>query len=313
MGTYLGTCSWTDRSLIQAGTFYPKGVSSAEARLRYYASLFPTVEVDSTYYSLPALDTTRAWVERTPQDFIFHVKMFRLFTLHWTEPRVLPPELRPLAPDKKRFYLADASRELSEQLMQQFIGALLPLHDAGKLGVVLLQFPQWVTPRPENLDHIIAMKEALSRFQVAVEFRNNTWLNGGTDRTLHWLEDNGLTFVCVDEPQGFSSSVPPLATTTSDITYVRFHGRNSETWEGRAQSSAERFNWYYREEELREWASRVYSLQEQAREVYLLFNTNNKDQGPYNAIKLGRLLGQGLGDEAAVRAAEDSMKWSAVM
>ena len=308
MGTHIGTCSWTDRSLIRAATFYPKGASSAEARLRYYSSIFPTVEVDSSYYSLPTVDATKAWVDRTPPGFMFHVKMFRLFTLHWTEPKVLPPDLRPLAPEGKRFYYAAASREFIDELMARFIETLLPLLSAGKLGLLLLQFPQWVTPKPENRDHILAMKEALARFDVAVEFRHRSWLNGDTDKTLYWLEDNDLTFVCVDEPQGFVSSIPPLAAVSSEIAYVRFHGRNRDTWEARTQSSAERFDWYYREDELREWTTRVHWLQEQAREVYLLFNTNNQDQGPYNAIKLGRMLGQGLGDETALQAAEERLR-----
>ena len=310
MGTHIGTCSWTDRSLIRAATFYPKGASSAEARLRYYSSIFPTVEVDSSYYSLPTVDTTKAWVDRTPPGFMFHIKMFRLFTLHWTEPKVLPPDLRPLAPEGKRFYYAASSREFIDELMARFIETLLPLESAGKLGLLLLQFPQWVTPKPENRDHILAMKEALARFDVAVEFRNRSWLKGDTDKTLYWLEDNNLTFVCVDEPQGFVSSIPPLAAVSSEIAYVRFHGRNRDTWEARTQSSAERFDWYYREDELREWTTRVHSLQEQAREVYLLFNTNNQDQGPYNAIKLGRMLGQGLGDETALQAAEGRLRLS---
>ena len=310
MGTHIGTCSWTDRSLIRAATFYPKGASSAEARLRYYSSIFPTVEVDSSYYSLPTVDTTKAWVDRTPPGFMFHIKMFRLFTLHWTEPKVLPPDLRPLAPEGKRFYYAAASREFIDELMARFIETLLPLESAGKLGLLLLQFPKWVTPKPENRDHILAMKEALARFDVAVEFRNRSWLNGDTDKTLYWLEDNDLTFVCVDEPQGFVSSIPPLAAVSSEIAYVRFHGRNRDTWEARTQSSAERFDWYYREDELREWTTRVHSLQEQAREVYLLFNTNNQDQGPYNAIKLGRMLGQGLGDETALQAVEERLRLS---
>ena len=195
-------------------------------------------------------------------------------------------------------------------LMERFIEALLTLNGAGKLGVVLLQFPQWVTPKPEHREHILEMKEALSQFSVAVEFRNHPWLKGDSDRTLHWLEDNGLTFVCVDEPQGFVSSIPPVASVTSDIAYVRFHGRNRDTWEARTQTSAERFDWYYREEELREWTTRIHSLQEQAREVYLLFNTNNQDQGPYNAVKLGRMLRQGLGEEQELRAAELRMQLS---
>ena len=311
MGVHIGTCSWTDRSLTQAGVFYPKGVSTAEARLRYYASLFPTVEVDSSYYSLPTPEVTAAWAERTPPGFTFHVKMFRLLTLHWTEPWALPADLRSLAPGGKRFFFADATNELVQGLVQRSIEMLMPLHTAGKLGLALLQFPHWVSPQPESLEHILAMKEALSPFRLAIEFRNSGWLDGNSDKTLHWLEDNGLTFVCVDEPQGFPSSVPPLAATSSDLAYVRFHGRNSATWERRVETSAERFDWHYHDDELREWTSRVYSLQEQAREVYLMFNTNKEDQGPRNAIRMGRLLRQGLGHEEALATTETRMLWSA--
>ncbi len=309
MDTYIGTCSWTDKSLIQAGTFYPGWATSAEARLRFYSSVFPTVEVDSTYYSPPTAGNSRLWVERTPPTFTFHIKMFRLFTFHWTEHNVLPPDLRALAPsEKRRFYLRDAPRELSDELLRRFVDALLPLDSAGKLGVVLLQFPKWVTPRRDVYGHMLSMKEALPQFQLAVEFRNKAWLDGGMeDRTLMWLDDNDLAFVCVDEPQGFASSVPPIARASADIAYVRFHGRNRETWESPARTSAERFDWYYSDEELQEWVPRIRSLQEQAREVPILFNTNNQDQGPCNAIRMGRLLEEGLGNEDSVKAVEISL------
>ena len=306
MPVLVGTCSWTDKSLIQARTFYPRWATSAEARLRCYASVFPTVEVDSSYYSLPTENNSRLWVERTPATFKFHIKMFRLFTLHWTEPDVLPPELRSLAPPQKsRFYLGDAPRELSDELLRRFVDALLPLDSAGKLGVVLLQFPKWVAPKRDVIDHILSMRDALSQFQVAVEFRNGLWLEGDRgEKTLQWLRENDLAFVCVDEPQGFASSMPPVARATTRIAYVRFHGRNKETWEARAKTSAERFDWYYTDEELMEWVPRIRDLQKQAREVHVLFNTNNRDQGPYNAIRLGRLLQEGLGEEEAVASVE---------
>ena len=231
---FIGTCSWTDRSLIESGLFYPSWSTTAEARLQFYASVFPTVEVDSSYYALPSAFTSKLWAERTPDDFVFHIKMFRLLTLHWTEPSALPRDLRPLAPpsEKERFYLRDAPKELADELLKRFTEAVLPLNSVGKLGVVLCQFPRWVGPRREVLDHILALKENLLGFTMAVEFRNREWLaEGRRERTLKWLRDHGLVFVAVDEPQGFQSSVAPVATLTADIGYVRFHGRNAATWE----------------------------------------------------------------------------------
>lgn len=306
----IGTCSWTDRSLIEAGTFYPSWATSAEARLRFYASVFPTVEADSSYYALPSSNNSKLWAERTPPGFIFHIKMFRLFTHHWTEPKALPRDLQSLAPQgKARFYLRDVPEEMWQELLRRFREALVPLHDAGKLGVVLLQFPRWVPPRRDVYAHILTMQEAMRPFTLAVEFRNKAWLEDERqDRLLTWLREHGLAFACVDEPQGFASSIPPLAAaTTGEVAYVRFHGRNRETWERATATSAERFDWYYSPQELEEWVSRIRTLQEQARVTHLLFNTNKGDQGPANAIRLGQLLGGGLGEEGAVRQAELSL------
>lgn len=310
MNIYIGTCSWTDKSLISARTFYPSWAKTSEARLRFYASIFPVVEVDSSYYSLPNEANSVLWVRRTPETFRFHIKMFRLFTLHYTEPLALPPELRALAPTgKDRFYLRDASKELSEELLRRFTSALLPLHNAGKLGVVLLQFPRWITPRRDIYDHILAMKEALGQFTVAVEFRNKAWFEGERqEKTLLWLKDHHLVHVCVDEPQGFPSSVPPVVAATDSIAYVRLHGRNRETWEAGGESSTVRYNWYYRPEELQEWVPRVRQLRAQAREVHILVNTNYMDQGPHNAIRMARALEEGLtGNEETIRAVEASL------
>ena len=99
----------------------------------------------------------------------------------------------------------------------------------------------------------------------------------------------------------------PIAHSSADIAYVRFHGRNTETWEAPARVSADRFDWYYSPQELASWVPKIHSLQEQAREVHVLFNTNSRDQGPYNSIMMGRLLGEGLGDDEAVTAVESRL------
>ncbi|MDO8691150.1 MAG: DUF72 domain-containing protein [Dehalococcoidia bacterium] len=94
----VGITSWTEPTLIESGRFYPASARSAEDRLRYYTGQFPIVEVDSTYYALPAESTSGLWVNRTPDDFIFDVKAFRLFTQHPMSPSALPKDLRERLP-----------------------------------------------------------------------------------------------------------------------------------------------------------------------------------------------------------------------
>jgi len=291
----IGTCSWTDPSLIKAGTFYPPAATSAEHRLHYYASQFDVVEVDSSYYAMPSRRNATLWVERTPEDFVFDIKAFRLFTGHPTQPQALPADIRGSLPSdiaqKKHLYYRDLPAELRQHMWARFEDALLPLDSAGKLGVVLFQFPPWFHPGVAQMDHVIACKEQLARHTIAVEFRNNRWLSEQNQAaTLSFLRQHSLPFVCVDEPQGFASSVPPVAEVTGTVGIVRFHGRKAETWETKNSSPAERFDYYYDEGELAPWAQRIKECAESASEIHVLFNTNNGDQGVVNAKLMGRLL-----------------------
>ena len=191
-------------------------------------------------------------------------------------------------------YMKDLPEESQQEAWRRFDEALEPLEAAGKLGLVLFQFPPWVYPRNESLEHILRCEQALPEYRLAVEFRNAAWLAGNSrDRTLQFLQDNGLTFVCVDESQGFKSSVSPVAVATTELGYVRFHGRNRDTWESKGTSASERFNYYYSEEELREWLPELRYLQEATRTSHILFNTNYQDQGIANARMLAGLLGEG--------------------
>lgn len=147
----VGTASWTDRSLIESGRFYPADCTTPEARLRYYSSRFPLVEVDSSYYGIPAERNSQLWVERTPHDFTFNVKAFRLLTTHQTPPKVLPVEVRDgLSADlaaKRNVYYRELPQPAVDLTWQMFESALRPLHEAGKLAVVVFQFPPWFMPR----------------------------------------------------------------------------------------------------------------------------------------------------------------------
>jgi uncharacterized protein YecE (DUF72 family) len=286
----VGTASWTDKSLIQCGRYYPADVKTPEQRLRHYAAEFPLVEVDSSYYAIPSEQTALQWVERTPPGFMFDVKAFRLFTQHQTAPRVLPKYIRESLPEtKKSLYYKDVPGELLDALWSEFRNALRPLDEAGKLGAILFQFPPWFLAGKTNLAHIEQCVERMDGFSLAVEFRNETWFYERTrERTLAFEREHGIAHVVVDEPQGFRSSIPAIWEVTSpEIAVVRLHGRNRETWEKRGLAAAsERFNYLYSEAELAQLARPIQALGERVANVHVLLNTNYEDQGQVNARRL---------------------------
>jgi uncharacterized protein YecE (DUF72 family) len=290
----IGTASWTDKSLIQCGRYYPREVKTAEDRLRYYAGEFPIVEVDASYYAIPSEQTARLWAERTPPGFVFDIKSFRLFTQHQTAPAVLPKYIRESLPQaKKTLYYKDMPGELLDALWNEFRNSLQPLAQAGKLGVILFQFPPWFLSNKANLAHIEECVERMNGFRLAVEFRNETWFYERTrERTFAFERDHGIAHVVVDEPQGFKSSIPAIWEVTSpEIAVVRLHGRNRETWEKRGLAAAsERFNYLYSDEELAELARPIATLGSSAASVHVLLNTNYEDQGQVNARRLLKAL-----------------------
>jgi uncharacterized protein YecE (DUF72 family) len=292
----VGTASWTDPTLVKSGRFYPPGTGSAEGRLRFYASQFPIVEVDAPYYFLPRQEQAGVWVERTPPDFIFNVKAFSLLTGHPTQRKAIPDDLEdeidPKHRDAKRVYRAHLSSDAFDEIWHRFHEALLPLDSAGKLGAVLMQYPEWFTPKHDNRQELRAIRERLPGYQVCVEFRNRTWLDGSDrERTLKLLADEKLPLVCVDMPQGFRSSMPPIAeATTPELAVVRFHGRDREAWQHKGETATPRFRYLYKEAELREWVPKVEHLAEGARDVHVLLNNCYEDHAVVNARQLTDLL-----------------------
>jgi uncharacterized protein YecE (DUF72 family) len=290
----IGTASWTDRTLIKDGHFYPPEAKTAEARLRYYAEQFPIVEVDSTYYFPPSEKNSVLWIERTPKDFTFNVKAYSLLTNHPTRPDSiykdleLPDELA----DKKNLYREQLPDAIVDEVWQRFRDALMPLHSAGKLGAVLFQYPQWFVIGRKNKDYILECADRLKEFRIAVEFRHKTWLEErNVDETLSFLSDHDLPYVSVDMPQGFDSSLPPIAAATADdIAMVRFHGRDRKAWAKKNVSASERFRYEYSEAELNEWVPKIRDVSGRARETHVLMNNCYRDFAVNNARQLGDLL-----------------------
>ena len=294
----IGTASWTDPTMTAAGVFYPSGADSAEERLQYYASRFPLVEVDATYYSLPARRTSELWVERTPPDFIFDIKAHALMTGQPTETKRLPKALREALPgelaEKNRLYAKDLPDELKDDVWAWFADGLEPLAEAGQLGSILLQYPRWFFTSSENRDTIEDAVDRLRRVGMtpAVEFRNATWFNEkNIERTLTFLGDRQIPLVMVDGPQGLKSSVPAISAATSpELAVVRFHGRRAETWEAQNIKTVERFRYLYDEGELEEWVPRVREAAAQTKQTHVLFNNCYANYGATNALMLAELL-----------------------
>ncbi|MGH9276816.1 MAG: DUF72 domain-containing protein [Acidimicrobiales bacterium] len=291
-----GTCSWTDPTLVRQADWYPRKSMTAAERLEFYAGKFPAVEVDSTYYFPPTPELARMWVERTPPGFAMNVKAYSLLTGHPTFPHSLWPDLQaevlPEFRDKRRLYAKHLPDDAVDEVWDRFVHALKPLHTAGKLGAVLVQFPRWFGPKDANREQLAAVAARLGEYRGCVELRNGRWLEAEEcEATMALLEDLHLAYVCVDEPQGFRSSVPPVVAVTSDLAVVRFHGRNAETWEDRdVPSAAERFRYRYRVNELQEWVPKVHELAASARDVHLLMNNCYRDNAVVNAAQLAELL-----------------------
>ncbi len=285
----VGTAGWTDPTLIASG-WYPPEARSPEQRLRFYARQFPLVEVDATYYAMPAEQTAKAWTERTPEAFTFNIKAFSLFTQHPTPVKALPVDLREAAgkAGKDRVYLKDVDPAVADQAWDRFLAALEPLRTAGKLGAILLQFPPWFPISRANKDYILACAQRAAPRRVCVEFRNHTWMTqDNQEETLRFLASHQLPYVCVDMPQGYPSSIPPVLAATSDLAVVRLHG-HSDKWD--SKDIHERFGYRYGPAELRDWSRRVTRLAADADVTDVVFNNCYSDYAHVNAQQLSALL-----------------------
>jgi uncharacterized protein YecE (DUF72 family) len=280
------------------------GVSSSDERLRFYASQFGLVEVDSTYYGMPKRQNSELWVARTPEGFTFDVKSFSLFTNHPMRPNALPPEIREGIPsqmlEKTNLYLEQLPIEVVDAAWDYFRDALEPLQAAGRLGCVFFQFPRWFFPSSRSLAYIEQVQERMFGFQIAVEFRTPQWLDERhLEGTLAFLRLRQIPLVAVDMPQEHTTSLPPLAEATSGrVAVVRFHGRNHESWDLRGAPPNVRFRWDYADEELREWLPRLERLAAEAEEVHAIMNNNYSNYSVKNARRLEELVQESLGGSA---------------
>jgi len=291
----VGTCSWTDRTLTNETDWYPKRSMSAAERLKFYASRFPIAEADSTYYFPPSPDLARGWAERTPADFTMDVKAYALLTGHPARPDSLWPDVRdaikPEFAGKRNVYSSHLDPDAIEEAWRRFELALRPLSATGKLGAVLLQYPEWFTAKKANRDELAAVRQRWPDVPVCVEFRSPSWLTAPADRdrTLRTLTDLRLALVVVDAPRAAKLPTVPEVT-DPELAVIRFHGRNDDTWKKPGTTAAERFEYLYSRPQLQAWVPRIEDLAERASTVHALMNNCYQDYGVRNAADLSSLL-----------------------
>ena len=290
-----GTAGWTDPTLLRAGTFYPPSARSPADRLIHYSSHFPIVEVDATFYAIPAPSVAAQWLDRTPAQFVFDIKAHPVLTGHAIDRARLPADLaaalRSVSPDKKRLYPKDLPAEVSRELLARLRLFLDPLQQAQRLGCVMVQLPPWTTATRGAVRAIEGLAARLPAVRIALEFRHPSWMQPERrDRVLAMLRANGLAHVVVDEPQVEGAGVPTvLRATHDDLAIIRFHGHNVAGWR-KGASVLDRFNYLYAPEMVAAWVQPVRQLADQSREVHAVFNNCVRDYAVIGAKNLAALL-----------------------
>jgi uncharacterized protein YecE (DUF72 family) len=296
-GVRIGICSWTDRTLLRSG-FYPSSAATPARRLEFYASRFDTVEIDSSYYSIPNASDAFRWRAGTPGDFLFGMKAFSVFTFHRAKFASLPLWLREELGAGKRdepVRREDMSHDQRVRLFEEFMRPVEILRSSNRLAYLLFQFPpKWRFSR-EGLAYFKRLREMSGPVPIAVEVRNNSWFDGDNRKKfLDVLEDQNIAYVAVDEP-AMGWTVPAEWPVTAERgTVVRFHGRNRQGWGNPRASVHERFDYEYGEGELEEWAERTRELADGlggSRKIFLMYNNCVSDKAVRAARLMARMLG----------------------
>jgi len=264
---YIGTSGFSYEDW--KGPFYPERTAKKDM-LSCYARAFPAVEINSTYYAIPSPQSFAAMISKTPASFEFVVKAHQEMT-HSEKPE--------------------------SGSFESFLESIEPLREAGRLGCVLAQFPWAFKNNTANEDRLRDLKDRMGELPTVIEFRNSEWVS---DETFALLKELNLGFCSVDEP-ALKGLMPRVSAATSEIGYVRFHGRNAKQW-WRHEESYERYNYLYSEDELREWVPRVEELNAATRKTYLFFNNHYQGKSAENAKMFAAMLGVSLAQESSTTA-----------
>lgn len=265
----IGLTGWGDHD-----TLY-EDLARKSDKLKTYSSHFPIVELDASYYAIQPARNIKKWINETPEKFQFVVKIHQALTLH---------------ADFRDF------SETRQELFDAFKEMLAPLQESQKLAMVLVQFPPWFDCSSQNIKYILYVKQQLQDYPMCVEFRHQSWFNDQfKEETLSFLTEHQIIHAVVDEPQVKDASIPLVNRITSDIAFVRYHGRNIHGWTKKDMTDQEwrdvRYLYNYNEAELLDLAEKVKILEQKAKKVYVVFNNNSGGHAAQNAKTYQNILG----------------------
>lgn len=264
---FIGVTGWGDHDSL-----YDQ--PNTKNKLAVYASHFPIVEVDTSFYAIPPIKNVEKWVKDTPSNFQFIVKAFQGMTLH------------------TRGEIPFSSREL---MFEAFKESLKPFINSKKLAMVLFQFPPWFDCTKENVQYLRWCKQQMGNIPCALEFRHQSWFfQEYMDKTISFMKEEGWIHSICDEPDAGMYSIPTvLKVTDKEKTFVRFHGRNVHGWNRKNHENWRevRYLYNYNDRELLEWKDHLLKLQKESKNLYVLFNNNSGNDAAINAKRLIELLG----------------------
>ena len=265
----IGLTGWGDHESL-----YGSKMQSYK-KLQAYSEHFPIVEVDAAFYAIQPRKNSEKWIQETPEKFQFIVKAYQGMTGHTR---------------------GDIPFESRDEMFAAFRESLKPYQEHGKLAMALFQFPPWFDCKRANVDYIRWCREQCPDLPLALEFRNRTWFSETyREKTLQFMEEGDWIHSICDEPQAGEGSVPTvLQATNKQKTLIRMHGRNVYGWNKPSSGEewrAVRFLYRYNKEELMEWADHIRQLQEQTKEIYMVFNNNSGGDAADNAKEMIGYLG----------------------
>jgi uncharacterized protein YecE (DUF72 family) len=270
------------------------GITVAPADVPALAGQFRVLEADAG--SEPLTDrVVGPWVDRTPDGFVVDVRAHRLLTHHGASQESIWPEVRDaLSPSVRaqgRVYGHDLPAKALDDALDRFVTSIRATFEFGKLGTVILPFPSYFRPSATSFDYLAWLRERSGDIPLAVEFRHKEWVDSKhRAETMAFLEDQRISYVGVDVPPGFESSLAPLAVATADIAVVRFHGRNADAWQRDADTGDDRFASEYRLTDLTPWVPRLEKLAAAKHPVHAIVTTRGNDGAARNARLLVRAL-----------------------
>jgi uncharacterized protein YecE (DUF72 family) len=257
----IGTAGWSYDDWQDV--VYPSGAGGKFDRLAYMAHLCDTIEINSSFYHIPSRRVVQSWLGRVSDlpKFQFSAKLYQEIT-HQRDPRT------------------------ADDLLKQYVESIEPIHLAGRLGAVLLQFPWSFKFSDTSLKWLERVVGRLALMPLAIEVRHNSWLE---DEFFDFLKTHHVAFCNIDQPS-LKNNILPTEIATASWAYVRFHGRNAAKWFTENEEVSDRYNYFYQNDELDEWVGRIRRMAQNVERIYVYMNNHVGGQGLANAIELKSML-----------------------